>query len=74
MMGFGAMLAGGCAVGAGVTGGMVFSLTAWISLAAIWISAMFTDRVMDGRAAEDGATNGTNGDAVARDQTVSATR
>ena len=39
LMGFGAMLAGGCAVGAGVTGGSVFALTAWVALTAIWIGA-----------------------------------
>ena len=31
-MGFGSMLAGGCAVGAGMTGGAIFALTAWIAL------------------------------------------
>ncbi|NMM46253.1 YeeE/YedE family protein [Rhodospirillaceae bacterium KN72] len=39
LMGFGGMLAGGCAVGAGVTGGAVLSLTAWIALFAMWIGA-----------------------------------
>lgn len=51
LMGFGAMLAGGCAVGAGVTGGMVFSLTAWATLASIWIAAILTDWIVDGRPA-----------------------
>jgi uncharacterized membrane protein YedE/YeeE len=46
-MGFGAMLAGGCAVGAGVSGGSIFSLTAWIALACMWVGAALTDRVMD---------------------------
>ena len=41
LMGFGGMLAGGCAVGAGVTGGAVLSLTAWIALFAMWIGAGF---------------------------------
>lgn len=50
LMGFGAMLAGGCAVGAGVTGGMVFSLTGWAALAAIWVAAIVTDRLVDHRA------------------------
>jgi len=31
-MGFGSMLAGGCAVGAGITGGALFALTAWLAL------------------------------------------
>ena len=32
LMGFGSMLAGGCAVGAGMSGGSVFSLTAWLAV------------------------------------------
>jgi uncharacterized membrane protein YedE/YeeE len=47
LMGFGSMLAGGCAVGAGVTGGAVFALTAWIALASMWVGAGLTDRVLD---------------------------
>ena len=47
LMGFGAMLAGGCAVGAGVTGASVFALTAWIVLAGMWIGAAITDLVVD---------------------------
>ncbi|WP_373505702.1 YeeE/YedE family protein [Aestuariivirga sp.] len=47
LMGFGGMLAGGCAVGAGVTGASVFAVTAWITLGAIWIAATLTDRVLD---------------------------
>lgn len=50
LMGFGGMLAGGCAVGAGVTGASVFAMTAWITLFAIWISAALTDFVIDRRA------------------------
>jgi uncharacterized protein len=46
-MGFGAMLAGGCAVGAGVSGGSIFSLTAWSALVSMWAGAALTDRVMD---------------------------
>ncbi len=46
-MGFGAMLAGGCAVGAGVSGGAIFSLTAWIALASMWVGAAVTDRLLD---------------------------
>jgi hypothetical protein len=41
-MGFGAMLAGGCAVGAGVTGGAIFALTAWLALLAMWFGAVLT--------------------------------
>lgn len=47
MMGFGGMLAGGCAVGAGVSGAAVFTLTSFVTLAAIWAAATATDRVMD---------------------------
>lgn len=47
LMGFGAMTAGGCAIGAGVTGGSTFALTAWIALAAMWAGAMATDAVVD---------------------------
>ncbi|MBC7180118.1 MAG: YeeE/YedE family protein [Roseovarius sp.] len=32
LMGFGAMLAGGCAVGAGVTGGSILAVAAWTTL------------------------------------------
>lgn len=47
LMGFGAMLAGGCAIGAGVTGGSIFAATAWLALAAMWAGAMATDMVVD---------------------------
>ncbi len=47
LMGFGCMLAGGCAVGAGMTGGSIFALTAWITLIGMWIGAGITDRLMD---------------------------
>jgi uncharacterized membrane protein YedE/YeeE len=46
LMGFGAMLAGGCAVGAGVSGGAVFSTTALLAVFAMWIGAMGTVRIM----------------------------
>jgi uncharacterized membrane protein YedE/YeeE len=46
-MGFGGMLAGGCAVGAGVSGAAVFALTAWISLIGMWLGAGLTDRWVD---------------------------
>jgi uncharacterized membrane protein YedE/YeeE len=46
-MGFGAMLAGGCAVGAGVTGGAIFALTAWMALIGMWMGAGLIDRWMD---------------------------
>lgn len=42
LMGFGAMLAGGCSVGAGITGTSVFALTAWLALSAMWVGAVVT--------------------------------
>lgn len=47
LMGFGSMLAGGCAVGAGMTGGAIFALTAWLALIGMWAGAGITDRLMD---------------------------
>lgn len=35
LMGFGAVLAGGCTVGAAMSGGSIFALTAWLTLLAI---------------------------------------
>ena len=52
---FGSMLAGGCAVGAGVTGGSIFALTAWITLLGMWVGAGLTDRWIDGPAASQPA-------------------
>lgn len=46
-MGFGGMLAGGCAVGAGVTGGSIFAITAWTTLLMMWIGAGITDYLVD---------------------------
>jgi uncharacterized protein len=51
LMGFGSMLAGGCAVGAGMTGGSVFALTAWLALVGMWAGAGITDRLMDSQTA-----------------------
>jgi uncharacterized membrane protein YedE/YeeE len=48
-MGFGGMLAGGCAVGAGLSGAAVFTATAWVTLCAIWAAAAVTDRLVDQR-------------------------
>jgi uncharacterized membrane protein YedE/YeeE len=47
LMGFGSMLAGGCAVGAGVTGGAIFALTAWVTLLGMWGGAGLMDRLLD---------------------------
>ena len=49
LMGFGGMLAGGCAIGAGVTGGSIFVGTAWLALFSMWIGAMTTDYLVDQR-------------------------
>lgn len=47
LMGFGAMLAGGCAIGAGVTGGSVFAATAWLALFCMWIGAVATTHLFN---------------------------
>ncbi|MFN4193220.1 MAG: YeeE/YedE family protein [Tabrizicola sp.] len=47
LMGFGAMLAGGCAIGAGVTGGSIFVATAWLALFCMWVGAVVTDWLVD---------------------------
>lgn len=47
LMGFGSMLAGGCAVGAGMTGGSIFALTAWLALLGMWAGAGVVDRMLD---------------------------
>lgn len=47
LMGFGSMLAGGCAVGAGMTGGSIFALTAWLALVGMWAGAGVVDRWLD---------------------------
>jgi uncharacterized membrane protein YedE/YeeE len=64
LMGFGGMLAGGCAVGAGVTGGSIFALTAWVTLAAIWAAGGLTyylvDRPTPALPPEDGAVLATS--------------
>jgi len=49
MMGFGGMLAGGCAVGAGVTGGSLLGVTAWVALFCMWLAAGATDWLVDRR-------------------------
>lgn len=49
LMGFGGMLAGGCAVGAGVSGAAVFTLTSFVTLSTMWAAAMLTDALIDRR-------------------------
>jgi len=46
LMGFGSMLAGGCAVGAGMSGGAIFALTAWVAVGCMWVGAMVTHRLV----------------------------
>lgn len=47
LMGFGGMTAGGCAVGAGLSGAAVFTITSWVTLTAMWLGAAITDRLVD---------------------------
>lgn len=49
LMGFGSMLAGGCAVGAGMSGGAIFALTAWVAVGCMWVGAMATHAVWQRR-------------------------
>ena len=46
LMGFGSMLAGGCAVGAGMSGDAIFALTAWVAVGCMWVGAMATHRLL----------------------------
>ena len=54
LMGFGSMLAGGCAVGAGMSGGAIFALTAWLALSGMWAGAGITDRLLDSQTTAHG--------------------
>ncbi len=47
LMGFGGMLAGGCAIGAGVTGGSIFVATALTALLFMWVGALVADYLLD---------------------------
>ncbi|MBY6159931.1 YeeE/YedE family protein [Mameliella alba] len=49
LMGFGGMLAGGCAIGAGVSGGSIFAGTAWLALFCMWVGGMTMDVILGGR-------------------------
>ena len=49
LMGFGGMLAGGCAIGAGVSGGSIFAGTAWLALFCMWVGGMAMDALLGGR-------------------------
>jgi hypothetical protein len=50
-----------CAVGAGVTGGAIFALTAWMALAAMWAGALVTNYLVDERPAASTISNETIG-------------
>lgn len=50
LMGFGSMLAGGCAVGAGMSGGSVFAVTAWVAVFCMWLGALAAHALMMRRA------------------------
>ncbi|TCM88137.1 YeeE/YedE family protein [Rhodovulum steppense] len=47
LMGFGGMLAGGCSIGAGVTGASIFVATMWVALVAMWVGGVATDYLVD---------------------------
>ena len=72
-MGFGGMLAGGCAVGAGLSGAAVFTATAWVALRAMWAAAL-TDRLLDQHAhgALDQAVPGINPGTITPDTATAA--
>lgn len=65
LMGFGGMLAGGCAVGAGVSGASIFTLTAFVTLAAMWAAAVATDALLDRRSERSHAPADALADALA---------
>jgi hypothetical protein len=71
LMGFGGMLAGGCAVGAGVSGAAVFTMTSWITLSTIWLSATLTDWLID-RPHETPAVDSGHGPVDARNPAIDA--
>jgi uncharacterized membrane protein YedE/YeeE len=49
LMGFGAMLAGGCGVGAGVSSTVMLVASAWVALLCMILGAGLTDRLLDRR-------------------------
>ncbi|MDN5925540.1 MAG: YeeE/YedE family protein [Hyphomicrobiales bacterium] len=57
LMGFGGILAVGCTIGAGFTGGSVLAVTSLVALAAMIAGAALADRLVDGRV-NKGATVG----------------
>jgi uncharacterized membrane protein YedE/YeeE len=65
LMGFGGMLAGGCAVGAGLSGAAIFTITSWVTLCSMWAAAALTDRVIDHRPATETLDQAMPGQALA---------
>ncbi len=47
LMGFGGVLAAGCTVGAGLSGGSILAISALVALAAMMVGAVVADRVFD---------------------------
>ena len=43
------VLAGGCTIGNGLTGGSILVATAWVALFSMWISAVVTNYLVDQR-------------------------
>lgn len=65
LMGFGGMLAGGCAVGS-LTNASVFALTGWTALLSIWGTAALVDYLLDRESeTESGASVGEVGSPLA---------
>ena len=64
LMGFGGLLAGGCAVRAGLSGAAIFAITCWVTLCSLWAAAALTDRVIDDRPATETLNQATPGRAL----------
>lgn len=56
LMGFGGVLAGGCTVGAGLSGGSILVVTALLALLAMAAGAVITDRIVDRKLPADEKT------------------
>lgn len=54
LMGFGGILAVGCTIGAGFTGGSVLATSSLLALVSMMAGAALTDRLVDGRATNTG--------------------
>ena len=58
LMGFGGMLAGGCTVGAALSGSSVFALTAYVAMASMWVSGAAVHLLLDWRGSSPTTTSG----------------